>query len=70
MSQKGESTKDHHREVIICRSEDLNKFEVDIDQLKSMMECRGSDGLDSVVRNYGSVNGLCKQLRTDPIRGE
>ncbi|XGW31321.1 hypothetical protein V3C99_009911 [Haemonchus contortus] len=38
-------------------------------ELRALMELRGSEALQKVINDYGSVEELCKKLKTDPING-
>jgi len=44
-------------------------FDISVEDLKKLMECRGNDGYFTVTNNFESVEGLCKKLNTDPIKG-
>ncbi|MFH4975555.1 hypothetical protein AB6A40_002264 [Gnathostoma spinigerum] len=38
-------------------------------ELRALMELRTTEARDKIVETYGSVEGLCQQLRVDPTRG-
>ncbi|KAK6747709.1 hypothetical protein RB195_000730 [Necator americanus] len=38
-------------------------------ELRALMELRGGEALEKVISDYGSVEGLCAKLKTDPING-
>ncbi|KIH62472.1 e1-E2 ATPase [Ancylostoma duodenale] len=38
-------------------------------ELRALMELRGGEALEKVISDYGSVEGLCEKLKTDPING-
>ena len=44
-------------------------FVVSLDELKSLMQNRGQEGI-SRLEIYGGVEGLCKKLKTDPSNGK
>uniref|UniRef100_A0A914C5X9 Calcium-transporting ATPase n=1 Tax=Acrobeloides nanus TaxID=290746 RepID=A0A914C5X9_9BILA len=40
-----------------------------VDELKLLMELRGTEACEKIKADYGSVEGLCARLRTDPANG-
>jgi hypothetical protein len=40
-----------------------------VDELKLLMELRGAEACEKIKVDYGSVEGLCARLRTDPANG-
>uniref|UniRef100_A0A4W6FFU6 Calcium-transporting ATPase n=1 Tax=Lates calcarifer TaxID=8187 RepID=A0A4W6FFU6_LATCA len=45
------------------------EFSCTLQELRSLMELRGPDGLTKIQKTYGDVNGLCARLRTSPVDG-
>lgn len=46
------------------------EFSCTLQELRSLMELRGPDGLTKIQKTYGDVNGLCARLRTSPVDGK
>ncbi|CAD5220644.1 unnamed protein product [Bursaphelenchus okinawaensis] len=44
-------------------------YGVSLDDLRSLMECRGAEGKERIDTDYGGTEGLCKRLNTDPVNG-
>lgn len=40
-----------------------------IDELRQLMEFRGSEAREKIDLDYGGIEGLCKRLHTDPQNG-
>lgn len=40
-----------------------------LEELRSLMELRGPEAVDRIKADYGSIEGLCARLRTDPSTG-
>lgn len=40
-----------------------------LDELRSLMECRGAEGKDRIDADFNGTEGLCAKLRTDPYAG-
>lgn len=38
-------------------------------ELRALMELRGGEALEKIIVDYGSIEGLCSKLNTDPING-
>ncbi|KAI5618015.1 plasma membrane calcium-transporting ATPase 1 isoform X3 [Silurus asotus] len=45
------------------------EFGCSLKDLRSLMELRGTEGLNKIQDCYGDVNGLCCKLKTSPIDG-
>ncbi|XP_067293234.1 plasma membrane calcium-transporting ATPase 4 [Pseudorasbora parva] len=45
------------------------EFGCTLKELRSLMELRGTDGLQKIQECYGDVQGLCSRLKTSPIEG-
>ncbi|MCJ8742992.1 hypothetical protein PDJAM_G00088600 [Pangasius djambal] len=45
------------------------EFGCSLKELRSLMELRGTEGLQKVQDCYGDVNGLCSRLKTSPTDG-
>ncbi|XP_056307744.1 plasma membrane calcium-transporting ATPase 1b [Danio aesculapii] len=44
-------------------------FSCTLKELRSLMELRGTDGLQRIQECYGDVQGLCSKLKSSPIEG-
>lgn len=44
-------------------------YQCTVDELKTLMECRGAEAKERIETDYGGIDGLCKKLRTDPLNG-
>lgn len=45
------------------------RFGVTTQQLRELMESRGSEAITKIAKDFGGVQKLCKSLRTDPNNG-
>lgn len=45
-------------------------FGVSLQELRSLMELRGAEGLRRVEEAYGGAQGLCSRLHTSPADGK
>lgn len=45
-------------------------YEVDIPQLRELMETRGAEGVALVKEKYRDATGLCTMLKTSPNEGK
>ncbi len=45
-------------------------FGCTLKDLRSLMELRGTDGLQRIQECYGDVQGLCSRLKSSPIEGK
>lgn len=45
-------------------------FACTLKELRSLMELRGTDGLQKIQECYGDVQGLCSKLKSSPIEGK
>ena len=45
------------------------QFGVKVDELKKLMELRGIDGVEAIKEQFNGVLGLCRRLKTDPVKG-
>ncbi|EYC38048.1 hypothetical protein Y032_0747g2019 [Ancylostoma ceylanicum] len=54
--------------VTMPTSSDL-EYGCTLAELRALMELRGGEALEKVISDYGSVEGLCEKLKTDPING-
>ncbi|XP_061576809.1 plasma membrane calcium-transporting ATPase 1-like [Cololabis saira] len=64
--------KNSHRGSKHGRRDDANhegEFSVSLQELRSLMELRGEEGVTKIKESYGDVNGLCVRLRTSPVDG-
>nr|CAB3224470.1 plasma membrane calcium-transporting ATPase 3 [Phallusia mammillata] len=53
---------------LVNQDEDTG-FGCSLNDLRTLMECRGSEGIERITRNFSNVHGLCKQLKTSPTDG-
>ncbi|MEE6505784.1 hypothetical protein FKM82_005653 [Ascaphus truei] len=44
-------------------------FGCTLQELRSLMELRGAEGIQKIQDSYGDVNGLCRRLKTSPTEG-
>ncbi|KAM6973728.1 plasma membrane calcium-transporting ATPase 1-like [Aplochiton taeniatus] len=44
-------------------------FSCSLQELRSLMELRGGEGLARIQESYGDIPGLCSRLRTSPVEG-
>eukprot|EP00079_Xenopus_tropicalis_P028408 XP_012823358.1 PREDICTED: plasma membrane calcium-transporting ATPase 3 isoform X4 [Xenopus tropicalis] len=44
-------------------------FGCTLQELRSLMELRGSEAIQKIQDSYGDVNGLCRRLKTSPTEG-
>jgi len=44
-------------------------FEVNVGELRSLMELRNQEALDKINSDFGGIDGLCRKLRTDQLNG-
>lgn len=44
-------------------------YQVTVDELRTLMECRGAEARERIDTDYGGIDGLCKKLKTDPATG-
>ncbi|CAD5228581.1 unnamed protein product [Bursaphelenchus xylophilus] len=44
-------------------------YGVSLEDLRSLMECRGAEGKERIDAEYEGFDGLCKRLKTDPLNG-
>lgn len=44
-------------------------FGCTLQELRSLMELRGTEGLQRIQESYGDVQGLCSQLKSSPTDG-
>lgn len=45
-------------------------FGVTVEELRELMELRGTDALQKVQENYGDTEGLCQRLLSNTTEGE
>ena len=45
-------------------------MECSVEELKTLLEERGTELVDKLHTKYGGVNGLCERLHTSPQQGE
>ncbi|KAM9753868.1 LOW QUALITY PROTEIN: plasma membrane calcium-transporting ATPase 1-like [Menidia menidia] len=45
------------------------EFSCSLQELRSLMELRGTEAIARIQESYGDVNGLCVRLRTSPAQG-
>ncbi|XP_056091762.1 plasma membrane calcium-transporting ATPase 1a isoform X1 [Rhinichthys klamathensis goyatoka] len=45
------------------------EFGVSLNDLRSLMELRGAEGLYKIQESFADVNGLCSRLKTSPVDG-
>nr|BCY27130.1 plasma membrane Ca++ ATPase isoform a [Phallusia philippinensis] len=58
----------NHAQLVNQDTEDTG-FGCSLAELKTLMECRGHEGIEKITANYSDVHGLCKQLKTSPTEG-
>ncbi|KAI6214471.1 Plasma membrane calcium-transporting ATPase 3 [Aphelenchoides besseyi] len=46
-----------------------NPYGCTLEELKTLMECRGAEARERIDSEYGGIEGLCGKLRTDPVNG-
>jgi len=46
------------------------EFGCTLKELRSLMEFRGTDGLQKIQECYGDVQGLCSRLKSSPTEGK
>ncbi|CAG5958630.1 unnamed protein product [Menidia menidia] len=46
------------------------EFSCSLQELRSLMELRGTEAIARIQESYGDVNGLCVRLRTSPAQGD
>jgi Ca2+ transporting ATPase len=46
-----------------------HKYETNVQQLRDLMECRGSEAITRIKEEFRDANGLCTALRTSPNQG-
>uniref|UniRef100_A0A0K0F2H5 Calcium-transporting ATPase n=1 Tax=Strongyloides venezuelensis TaxID=75913 RepID=A0A0K0F2H5_STRVS len=46
-----------------------SNFEIDVKDLRSLMELRGNEALEVINKKYGGIENLCKKLKTDSMNG-
>ena len=51
------------------QSKDHVTFSVKLDELRSLMQCRGHEAYIKVLCEYGNVEKLCRDLNSSPIEG-
>eukprot|EP00058_Branchiostoma_floridae_P000540 XP_002586028.1 hypothetical protein BRAFLDRAFT_110163 [Branchiostoma floridae] len=51
------------------RGTDMSDYGIPLDDLKELMEVRGTEGIAEIEQKYGSVTEICKRLRTSPTVG-
>jgi hypothetical protein len=44
-------------------------YQVTVDELRTLMECRGAEAKERIDNEYGGIEGICKKLQTDPVNG-
>uniref|UniRef100_A0A0K0EKG1 Calcium-transporting ATPase n=1 Tax=Strongyloides stercoralis TaxID=6248 RepID=A0A0K0EKG1_STRER len=44
-------------------------FEIDVKELRSLMELRGNEALEVINKKYGGIENFCKKLKTDSMNG-
>ena len=62
--------KDSKRNKVSSSSLNIPKYGISLEELKKLMECRGNDGYFLIKEKFENVEGVCKKLNTDPIKGE
>uniref|UniRef100_UPI00398F192B plasma membrane calcium-transporting ATPase 2 isoform X18 n=1 Tax=Pristiophorus japonicus TaxID=55135 RepID=UPI00398F192B len=50
-------------------SNHAGEFGCSLDELRSLMELRGAEGVQKMQDTYGDVNGFCRRLKTSPTEG-
>jgi Ca2+ transporting ATPase len=45
-------------------------FGCTVDELKTLMEHRGHEAHEKILSDYGSVQEICKRLRSSPNEGQ
>uniref|UniRef100_UPI00398F513F plasma membrane calcium-transporting ATPase 2 isoform X23 n=1 Tax=Pristiophorus japonicus TaxID=55135 RepID=UPI00398F513F len=51
-------------------SNHAGEFGCSLDELRSLMELRGAEGVQKMQDTYGDVNGFCRRLKTSPTEGD
>lgn len=46
------------------------KYEVDVQQLRDLMEVRGTEAVTKIKEQFKDAQGLCRALKTSPNEGE
>ncbi|XP_072328725.1 plasma membrane calcium-transporting ATPase 2 isoform X7 [Scyliorhinus torazame] len=50
-------------------SNHAGEFGCSLDELRSLMELRGSEAVQKIQDTYGDMNGFCRRLKTSPTEG-
>uniref|UniRef100_A0A3B3QB14 Calcium-transporting ATPase n=1 Tax=Paramormyrops kingsleyae TaxID=1676925 RepID=A0A3B3QB14_9TELE len=45
------------------------EFGCTLQELRSLMELRGAEGLQKIQESYGGIHGLCSKLKSSPVEG-
>ncbi|UYV61024.1 PMCA [Cordylochernes scorpioides] len=46
------------------------QYGMSVKELQALMECRGSEAVERIRRDYGGIHGICTRLYTSPTDGE
>lgn len=46
------------------------KYEVDVQQLRDLMEIRGTEAVTKIKEQFKDAQGLCRALKTSPNEGK
>lgn len=46
------------------------EFGCTLQELRSLMELRGAEGLQKIQESYGGIHGLCSKLKSSPAEGK
>lgn len=47
----------------------MPKYEVDVQQLRDLMEIRGTEAVSKIKEQFGDAQGLCRALKTSTNEG-
>lgn len=47
-----------------------SKYEVDVQELRDLMEIRGTEAVTKIKERFKDAQGLCRALKTSPNEGE
>ncbi|XP_078488037.1 plasma membrane calcium-transporting ATPase 2 isoform X2 [Ciona intestinalis] len=53
----------------LLNTESNEDYECSLNELKTLMEFRGAEGIQKIKESYEDINGLCKRLKTSPTDG-
>lgn len=51
-------------------SNHAGEFGCSLNELRSLMELRGPEGVQKIQDTYGDMNGFCRRLKTSPTEGK